>query len=118
MDYVAIDIEIDQDTNPLTEWITADPVPASVHKQKLCRFFQGDLTAILMDFNEAHGWYELRNKRFAKERSQTASSAFQDCFPLDSTEHQGVLNDLTLTFCTSFCLWGKCGLHTVPFLVP
>ena len=69
LDYVAIDIEIDQDTNPLT-WITADPVPSAASSQtkNFIDSFQGDLTAILMDLNEAHGWYELRNKRMAKKK--------------------------------------------------
>ena len=69
MDYIAVDIKIDPDTDPLT-WVKSDPIPssASSHTKAFVDSFQGDLTAILMDLNEAHGWYELRNKRFAKKK--------------------------------------------------
>ena len=54
----------------VTEWIDADPVPASAttETKNFVDSFQGDFIAILMDLNEAHGWYELRNKRFAKKK--------------------------------------------------
>ena len=69
MDYIVVDIKIDPDTEPVT-WVKNDPMPSAASSQTkaFVDSFQGDLIAILMDLNEAHGWYELRNKRTAKKK--------------------------------------------------
>ena len=69
MDCIVLQVMIDP-SKDVTEWIDADPVPASASTEtkNFVDSFQGDFIAILMDLNEAHGWYELRNKRFAKKK--------------------------------------------------
>lgn len=63
------EIMIDPDI-AITDWIVADPLPSSVSPatKKFVDDFQSDLLRILIDLDEAHGWYELRNKRFAKKK--------------------------------------------------
>lgn len=69
MDSIVLQIKIRPEED-VTTWIDADPVPrgASQQTKTFVDSFQGDLIAILMDLNEAHGWYELRNKRYAKKK--------------------------------------------------
>lgn len=69
MDCIVLQIKIRPEED-VTTWVDADPVPrgASQETKTFVDSFQGDLIAILMDLNEAHGWYELRNKRYAKKK--------------------------------------------------
>lgn len=63
------EIMIDPDI-AITDWIVADPIPSDVSPttKKFIDDFQSDLLRVLIDLEEAHGWYELRNKRFAKKK--------------------------------------------------
>ena len=72
MDSVLYSIQISEDT-PITEWVSAKPFPAGVSSQtkSFVDDFQSDLLRILIDLNEAHGWYELRNKRHAKKEAKS-----------------------------------------------
>ena len=69
MDSIVLQIKIRPEED-VTTWVDADPVPSGASRQTkvFVDSFQGDLIAILMDLNEAHGWYELRNKRYAKKK--------------------------------------------------
>lgn len=69
MDSIVLQIKIRPEED-VTTWVDADPVPSTASRQTkvFVDSFQGDLIAILMDLNEAHGWYELRNKRYAKKK--------------------------------------------------
>lgn len=69
MRYILREVKIDPDV-AITDWIVADSVPstASAATKKFVDDFQSDLLRILIELEEAHGWYELRNKRFAKKK--------------------------------------------------
>lgn len=69
MDSIVRQIRINEDTSHRS-WIDHDPMPSGVSQQTIdfVDFFRLLLTRVLIELNEAHGWYELRNKRFAKTK--------------------------------------------------
>jgi len=69
MDCLVRQVQIDFETDPTT-WLDYVELPSSVSAEttRFVENFRFLLIRALVDLDEAHGWYELRNKRFAKKK--------------------------------------------------
>lgn len=69
MDCIVRQVQIDTESDPTT-WLDYEELPSNVSEatKRFVSNFQLLLIGDLVKLDEAHGWYELRNKRYAKKK--------------------------------------------------